>query len=118
LPVGTLWWTSRCSSSRVVSTISGRIWGGLVGSHKSGKVGKFADGGSSDFDKTVFGTFLDIFVHEATRVDGCHISAIEGSYLFEFTSVGVATVFRKARYLLANAYLMSKLILAYKMGSP
>lgn len=64
---------------------------------KSSEVLELGHAITIDFDESIVGRFLGVFIHETTRVDASHLSAVQSLDFLELSGVGIATVFGKEK---------------------
>jgi hypothetical protein len=118
VPVGRFSWAVGCTSSGVVSSISGWVRGSSQGGLQSSVVGALSDRSVRiDGDQAVLAAFLRVLINETARVDTGHLGVVESSNFLEFTGVGVATILGQARHAVSshNGIMGQD---AYKMGIP
>ena len=103
VPVGRFSWAVGCTSSGVVSSISGWGRGSSQGGLQSSVVGALGDRSVRvDGDQAVLAAFLRVLVNETARVDTGHLGIVESSNFLEFTGVDVATILGQARHAVSS----------------
>jgi len=115
VPVSTLSRAARCTSGRVVSSISSWVGSVLESSLEGGEISELSDGGAGNGDETIISLFLGVFVDETTRVHCGHVGAVKRGDFLELSGVQVATVLGQA-VTIRKAF--KPVMVTYKRGMP